>query len=238
VKPDVIVCWPRNCDYPLWRAFIRTERERFGRVFVAFTEHDGRDYSGWIADHFGEATCFWAGSGTRDWRDHAVNAVLDQSTAEWVWFTEQDFLIGDRGFWDGVEWASGRADAMGWRADNRWHPSCLFARREAIERTSRYFGPDPVDHFYRFDAELGPILDLVDIAGVGGTFEHLQGLSQNHYLLETTGSLNTPGIFRPRRFARYLQACLASGVPLHPVWEATIRGADLSTAPHPIAGAS
>ena len=106
---DVIVCWPRFADYPRWRQFIRDERRRFGRVFVVFTEHDGPDRSGWVRANFPEATCIDSPArGDRDWRDVAVNAALDLSEADRVWFTEQDFEITDPAvFWPAVEGVAG-----------------------------------------------------------------------------------------------------------------------------------
>ena len=50
MKPDVIVSWPRHADYPLWRQFIRENRQRFAKVIVAFTDHDGHDYSQFVVD--------------------------------------------------------------------------------------------------------------------------------------------------------------------------------------------
>lgn len=212
MKPDVIVCWPRNCDYPLWRRFIRDERQRFGRVLVVFTEHDGADYRPFVRANFPEAECFDSPPrGDQDWRDVAVNAALDRSDAEWVWFTEQDFLISNlRRIWGRFQARAEHDAAIGWWDGVRWHPSCLFVRRTAIERTSRYFGPVPIDHFTRFSEELSPVADL----GSEG-WEHLQGLSQNHWLTDIG---EQAGIFHEERFRAYLRDCLASGVPLALDW--------------------
>lgn len=232
MKPDVIVSWPRNCDFPLWRQFIRDNRARFGRVLVVFTEHDGADYRPFIRENFPEAECFDSPvRGERDWRDVAVNAALDRSDAEWVWFTEQDFLIhSPERFWSYVEeriaWDDiWQTHVIGWRETaERLHPSCLFVRRSAIERGRRYFGPDPVDHFWSFGRQLSNILDFEAKLERGRDFEHLQGLSQNHWLLETEG-LGAPGIFHRERFLRYLEDCLAVTVPLEPSWRRLALGA-------------
>lgn len=215
MKPDVIVCWPRNCDYPLWRRFIVAQRWRFGRVFVVFTKHDGRDLSPWVREHLPYVE-FIDGPDGPDWRDAAVNAALDRSDAEWVWFTEQDFTIGDAaGFWRGVEYFAGfpNVRAMGYREDVRWHPACLLVRRSAIDATRRYFGPDPVDHFYSFGEDLGEVFDLGVIFRIAGC-EHMAGLSQNHWLI----SQGDPNIYRSDRFFRYLWECLMSSIALEPGW--------------------
>lgn len=219
MKPDVIVSWPRNCDYPLWRQFITDNRERFGRVLVVFTEHDGADYRPFVRERFPEAECFDSPPRReRDWRDMAVNHALNRSNAEWILFTEQDFLMGPECL-DRLEAFAGVSDAVGWWDGTRWHPSCLLVTREAINRTSRYFGPEPRDHFTAFGLELGTVMDFRP-----APFEHLQGLSQNHWLLETEG-LGAPGIFHRERFIRYLEDCLAVTVPLDPSWRDLALGA-------------
>lgn len=259
---DVVVTWPRHCDYPLWRAQLGMVRERFARVLVAFTNHhQRRDYSGFVGGqlealgcdrldasednrrsmHFHHAndreivcrnpTCQSGDSDLSiesDWRDRAVNACLERSEAEWVWFTEQDLLLcePDR-FLDAlVRLVDGSAaDAFGWReaGSDRWHPSCLLVRREAIERTSRYFGPVPVDHFWRFGRELGDVCDLGAVFRFGSILAddvdviHLAGLSHNHALVDAGG----PVTYKPDEFACYLECCLAVAGPLERAWANT-----------------
>lgn len=227
IRPDVIVCWPRSHDYPLWRRFIRDERDRFGRVLVAWTAHPGADVSAWVGARLDDLDVRSVAAPIRDgdWRDLAVNEALSHSEAEWVWFTEQDFLITDaEAFWDSV--AAAKTQAIGFvEADSgRWHPACLFVRRAAIEQTSRYFGTDPVDHFYRFGRELERITRLHPVTG----YEHLQGTTQNHALLSRG---ETAGLWRMDRFRRYLRDCLEADVPLHPGWAAEARRVIEGSAP-------
>jgi hypothetical protein len=207
---DLIVSWPRNCDYPLWRKFLRDNRHRFARVLVVFTDHAGEDISGWVRSVL-DATCLDSPPVREDWRDTAVNHALDHSDAEWVWFTEQDFLITDPDrFWTQTVWAE---KPLGWQEhDDRWHPSCLFVPRSVIDKTSRYFGTVPVDHFYAFGQEVNAISPIQILQG---GFEHLQGTSQNHWLID---SGIDQGVFKRDRFRRYLADCLAADVPLHPGW--------------------
>ena len=205
---DLIVCWPRDCDYPLFRAFLAAERRRFESVIVVFTDHHGGDISACVRE-VTDAT-FLDSSGHGDWRDNAVNMALDASGAERVWFTEQDFLITDPArFWCQEQ----GQPVLGWQEhDERWHPSSLFVDRDLIDRTSRYFGPDPLDHFHRFGQELAA---LSPIARLEGGFEHLQGTSQNHSLIDRG---RDDGVFKRERFREYLAASLAAPVPLYPEW--------------------
>ena len=217
MKPDVIVSWPIHADYPLWRKFIRDERERFDRVFVVFTQHDGRDLSPWVRANLPDVE-FPPTFVDIDWRNGAVNAALQHSSAEWVWFTEQDFFIRQpEPFWELVDFGEKWLGAIGFRepVSLRLHPACLFVRRDVIDRTRRYFGPDPVDHFYAFGEEVISIAQPRILYLKQVLFEHLQGTSQNHWLIDNGEDV---GVFRRGRFRMYLWDCLAAGVPLEPGW--------------------
>lgn len=217
MTPDVIVCWPRTCDYPLWREFITRERERFAKVIVVFTDHDGPvDYRDFVRWALPDVTCVDSPERHhRDWRDVAVNHALTLSDAEYVWFTEQDFLITDPTlFWERMDLVR---RVLGFRDETRWHPASLLVQRRLIDRTLRYFGPDPVDHFYTFSRELDE-LTLVDQLPTS-CFEHLQGLSQNHHLIDNDIDA---GVFKRERFRQYLRDCLAVH-PLQPQWAANAR---------------
>lgn len=206
---DVIVSWPRCCDYPAWRQFTRDERHRFGEVFVVFTELAGTDVSGFVRRNFPEATFIDSPPlEGRDWRDVAVNAALDRSTASHVWFTEQDFEVTD----PGVFWPQLIGSVTGVIVDDRLlHPACLLVSRDLIEKTSRYFGPEPVDHFWRF------AVDLVGYAlprYIEGGFRHLQGVSESQ-MLAWQGQ---PPRFRPEQFSEWVDRNVAVDVPLDPAW--------------------
>lgn len=207
---DVIVSWPRFADFPLWRQFIADERHRFGRVFVVFTEHDGPDLSGWVRANFPEATFLDSPDrGEQDWRTVAVNAALDVSTAERVWFTEQDFIVTDPAtFWPGTDVGVVGIPEPGSRT---LHPACIFAPRELVEMTRRDFSPDYIDHFARFVDELAL---LAPIHVIPGGWRHMQAISEGQYLI----SVGQRPKFQPHLFREWLAACLATRVPLHPAW--------------------
>ena len=207
MKPDIVVCWPRNCDYPLWRAFLDRERERFGEVIVVFTELGEADYRPFLRSVL-PAECHDSPPVGRDWRDTAVNYALDRSRAERVWFTEQDFTITDPAlFWPQTDGPVVGIDA----GDGRpFHPACLFVDRAVIERTSRYFGTPPVDHFYTFGRELPEPHRYIE-----GGWTHRQGTSQNHTLIERGID---EGVYRRAEFRDYLRASLEADVPMEPRW--------------------
>lgn len=209
---DVIVAWPRGCDYPLWRQFIRDERSRFDRVLAVLTSHDGDDYSEWLRTNCPEVEFVDSRGDGWDWRDAAVNTALTLSTAERVWFTEQDFFITSLAFWD----VRGRVIGFDARDSRPLHPACIFADRELIDRTSRYFGSHPVDHFYQFGKELSALAEPILLTD---GFVHLQGTTHNHWLLDRSEA----GIFRISQFHDYLVRSLNADVPLEKHWAARAR---------------
>lgn len=219
MSTDLIITWPQNCDYPLWRSWLRENYKRFQRVIVSFSPNDGPDYRAFLRETlepYGVVCIDTEPTEEREWRDAAVNAALDLSTAEWVWFTEQDFEIVDPRFWTTVEALSLGARAVGIREDRRWHPCCLFVRRSIIEETPRYFGPDPVDHFYSFGLALGGgVVDLEKYTP--GTWEHPAGTSRNMELIHLRRYRE---VRYPDLMATFLKRSLVSGCTPHPGWAA------------------
>ncbi len=153
-----------------------------------------------------------------DWRDAAVNAALGASDAEWVWFTEQDFEVLDPFFWNIVESHERCRDAVGTRqGQERWHPCCLFVRRDVVDRTSRNFSVTAHgDHFAYFGKELeelGADVESLD-HWPGPWYTHMAGLSHNHSLVDR----DEPVTYRPDEFATYLYRCLARHDDLDAAW--------------------
>lgn len=191
IVQDIIVAWPRNCDYPLWRQFIRDNRVRFNEVIVAFTETNyGQDYRQFIRQAMFEDHVQFLDprplSSGEDWRNVAVNgALLHSYNAPWIWFTEQDFMV-DPGeeYWKIIEAADELGyKAMAWYEGPRMHPASIHIRRDLLNRTSKNYGiiPDKGDHFARLQIELealqSPVYKIEKHA------KHLNGLSHNMTLI-------------------------------------------------------
>ncbi len=210
---DAILCWPQYADYPLWRAWLREHRDLLEQVIIVLTPHAGPDRRDWVRANL-DATYIDCPPITGDWRDVAVNAALDVSTSEWVWFTEQDLVIDDLAkFWPDL-----LADAYGFPepGSKRWHPASLFVRRSLIDRTSRYFGPEPIDHFTAFGRELDALTKVRRLRG----FHHLQGTSQNQYQAEANAET---GFHQRETWRAWLRASLDAGVPMEAGWVAMAR---------------
>lgn len=217
---DIIVTWPKNCDYPLWRQFLRDNRARFNEIIVAFMNpNSGYDYSDFVRQtmhqdyvHFLEAPV--PRHGIDDWRDLAVNASLLHSyNAPWVWFTEQDFYPKE-GFWDEVKKHEDEGcDVIAVYQAERMHPCCIFIKREALNKTSKNFGivPGVSDHFSIFQKEL-------ENAGVKvgkiaeNTYHHYNGLSHNWRLASEGGEPN----YQVDDFIDWVQQSTKVTVEKHP----------------------
>lgn len=218
ITPDLLVSWPRNCDYPLWRKFIRENRARFNEVIIVFTEtSSGDNFWDFVRQSMipDGVTCLYSpnpGSG-QDWRDVAMHHALAHVRSEWIWFTEQDFYpLG--GFWEDVEWGrdSGNEVIAAFEGD-RMHPCSIFIKRELLNRTTKNFGivPGKSDHFGALQRDLEVLKK--DVWTINPTtYKHYNGLSQNFYL----GYLGQTPNYKLDEFQDYLRQCLDSGIELDP----------------------
>ena len=214
MKPDIIVCWPTNCDYPLWRKFIRSARADFNGVFIVMTKaNQDFDYTSFVKVEMGKLGCIVTESPRigpgMDWRNVAVNHALRLSRSGWVWFTEQDFYPRVE-MWDEVRWAlSQKTGVCAVYEGDRMHPCCIFASKIVINSTGKNFGvvEGELDHFGLFQKDLGKHA-VCHIPP--DTYEHLAGVSHNFRLISSGEEPN----YKPERFRQYINACLDCGEPL------------------------
>jgi hypothetical protein len=214
---DVIVSWPRSCDYPKWRQFIRDNRTRFNEILIAFTEtNQGIDYREFIKNamfhdyiQFGDAPI---PKGNEDWRNLAINAMLLHSyNAPWVWFTEQDFYPLP-GFWEEVQRLENeKYKVIATYQGNRMHPCCIFITQEVLSMTKKDFSviPDKADHFSKIQQDIERANIPIGIINPT-TYYHLNGLSQNMSLLTRDEQPN----YEYDKFVEWLHDCLMVTVPI------------------------
>lgn len=223
-RPDIVISWPNNCDYPLWRQFIHDNRYRFNNVIIVFTETNTQpDYKDFVRKAMLRDWCLFVqspapnsnGDGRLDWRDVAVNAgLLHSYNAEWIWFTEQDFFTKND-FWEHVKKGFDQYGAMGVYDGERLHPCCLFIKREVLNNTCKNFAANPpeFDHFGAIQRDLtGVPVYVIPQA----SYHHMAGLSHNWRQVAEGGTPN----YKPEEFNNYLKSCLQVTVPLDPQWQA------------------
>jgi hypothetical protein len=214
MKPDVIVAWPDNCDYPLWRKFIRENRDRFNDVIIVITRtYAGFNYSDFIIEQLRDICIIEYSpvlSEGQDWRNVAVNFGLSLSKSNYVWFTEQDFYPNSL-FWISFYFANSNQIIAGVFQNERLHPCCILCPREVVELTRKNFGvvPNVSDHFALFQQDIrGYTIEQISQYD----YEHLNGLSSNFYLMSEGGLPN----YQPERFKQYVIDSLKSKEVLHP----------------------
>jgi hypothetical protein len=211
---DIIVCWPKSCDYPLWRWFIHEHRTYFRDVFVVFTEtYQGHDYREFVRQSMNEKfeddiTFIDAPipKNDEDWRNIAVNAALEKSTGNWVWFTEQDLFVTHKAFWPMMAKYMYNYDVVAYKEGSRVHPANLWVKKEWINKSRKDFGvtKDIADHFYKFYNSLrlqGAKIKYVPYPN--GNFFHMNGLSQSMHQIERKEAVN----WSPEDFLGYLEMC-------------------------------
>lgn len=215
--PDLIISWPRNCDYPLWRKFLAENRWLFDNIVIVFTEtNQGDDYRGFLQMVLSQIPIITVINSPdpkpgEDWRDVAVNFALKNidSPADWVFFTEQDFFITTDRFWDEVLTAEkeGFEVIATLEGANRMHPSCIFIKRDVLSKTKQFFGvvPGVCDHFGQLQIDLETL--NVPIHIIRRNFKHMAGLSQNMRLAYDNQIPN----HQLDEFCKYLDNCLQSG---------------------------
>lgn len=202
---DIITIHPRSMDYPIWRAQMAKYRGYYNKLIVAF-EGAGEDYSPFVRQNLdAEFVDTFIGEG--EWRDVAVNRALDKSTADWVWFLEQDFFWKDKEFVETLLEATKYYDAIGFWEANRLHPGCFLIDRKLVNSTLKDFSPDPdrLDHFGKFsEAVVGleaKIGELDQLGFIGGKdWYHMQGLTHNYNLCRS-GELSN--VFKKDEFSTY-----------------------------------
>lgn len=215
IKPDVIVSWPRNCDYPLWRQFIHDNRDRFSKVIVAFTGApvDG-DYDCFVREstETDGVTCITVPHEIPgDWRNNAVHRALTYSLSEWVWFTEQDLNVNDEFFNDVERAVNAGADVFAVYQGSRMHPCSILIKRSVLYQLRLDFGiiPDVADHFVKIQQQL-EAGEYTIFRANPKTYKHLNGLSHNWYLLTHGGQPN----YQVGEFGAWLGECLKCTVPI------------------------
>lgn len=227
---DLIITWPNNCDYPLWREWLRANRSMFGEVYIIFHDtHSTPNFAPFVRD------VMWLDGVTivtyedvpsgKDWRDWGIHYALNDSKADRVLFIEQDFFTTD-GFWDKVEEYKGYP-VIGILDGTRIHPCFLLMTRKAIDATCKNFGivPDKSDHFGLIQRDIeaglcGPYTFIPDYPKTEDKlYHHMNGLSHNLRLMQEGQKVT----YKPDEFRDYLRKTLTVSVPLSPVYVESVK---------------
>ena len=103
MKPDLLVVWPIDTDFPLFRYNLtRYAMRYFNRVIVGISNNNtGTDYTEFFKNNIpGEVISIPPTPPGQDWRSFATNILLKHSDADYVLFTEPDFFPKDERFYE------------------------------------------------------------------------------------------------------------------------------------------
>lgn len=181
IKPALLLVWPRHLDYPVCRWNLERFKDYFSSVWIAFSEHHReKDLSNFIKDKLPFCNFVDVVRTGSDWREDAVNQLLDKVQEEYVIFFEQDFLIGSNKFFDTV--LSEPRDFVYYKEGERVHPAFALIKTELVKKTDRQFAAKfPDDHFDHFFRQIPNGVNIEDLGLVKREdFYHMNGLSQNY----------------------------------------------------------
>lgn len=239
MKPDLLICWIKHADYPIFRATLRKHRDFFGKIIIYWSEHFRDDYF----DKFIQRDLEDLGNieflpnieyqyGIEDWRNIATNHMLKYTTSEWVCSVEQDWFSRD---WDQLLEIVAKKmethDLIGWDAECEdgiyIHPAFWFIKRSVLEQTRKDFSArDRLDHFGWITRDVqkigGKIFGLEWDGGLNCSPNakahsfHLGGVNQNYI-----NGLQEGFVFhRPEVFMIYNYWCRKTNVTQDPKFTA------------------
>lgn len=180
---DLITQWCVFCDFPLFREHLTKYRNKYKKIIVYPSRHHGIiDLEKFLKEAFPETwvTPIAIDYGKEDWRQAETMPCLEYSNAEWIRFAEADFFVKDWDkFYADIEKAMQTSDMIGWWNPTHFpyiHPSCLFIKREILEKTHKDFSAHPEinggDHFSMLTK---------DVLDIGGKITILQDLGYEDF---------------------------------------------------------
>lgn len=188
---SVICCWPTGFDFPLFRQSMPELLNYVDEVLIGFTKHGNYDLSGWIKAHL-EGVRFFddkCEDHSQDWRSRTTNLMLNQAKGDWILSLEQDFIIKSYPhFFHTVNKAMEKYDVIMFPEGLRFHPACLFVKKDLLLKTHRDFSVMGIgrDHFAQVSKELKGLTDKIitlqelDLLPDRDWY-HYQGMTDNYF---------------------------------------------------------
>lgn len=182
IKPACLIVWPINVDYPICRYNLLRFKDYFSSIWIALSNHHQEiNLGNFVRANLPFCNFVEVVRTREDWRDDAVNNLLDKTENEkYIFFLEQDFLIKDGTFFEKV--FKDDHDFIYFMEGSRIHPAFACIKRELIDKTSKNFSVfPPGDHFYKFFHELPQGINIEELGAIHKEdFYHLAGVTQNY----------------------------------------------------------
>lgn len=210
MKPDVLVVWAKNNDFPLWRKQMTENMHRFNSLNVVFMEpNQGYDYSDFVRDEMQKIGARVMNSEPvgpgQDWRDVAIKTYLSLYPVDnWIWFTEQDFFFEPK-FFEQVNFASKLAYVAAVYQDERMHPCSIFMHPKILKKLDLDFGivPGKLDHFGKIQQQIEE--KKITVVKLDESFYHFNGFSHNWKLIAD----GQRAVYHEDEFIAHLKLCFA-----------------------------
>lgn len=211
LKADILVTWPRNTDYPLFRLWLEKNQDKYNKVIISWTGVEENEIHKSIGYLLPPSKAVFVDAERSDeyaddWRNAATNSGLDASESEWVWFLEPDFFM-DTDMPYVLSDAMKTNNCIGFYEANRLHPACLLIKRDIVEKTKRNFSANhdrQLDHFCMFTEEVENVCTPTTLQSLDVSYYHMQGITHNYSLLRQGEKIG----YKPDEFYLYNQKCL------------------------------
>ena len=195
---DIIATQPSHVDFPYFRWWLHHNRQLFNKIILPIQRSAANiDLSSELKRVMSNDNILFIDQipPRPDWRDACIHAALEQSSAEYVLFMEQDFLIKTAKFQEFLSTEKPSKDVIGFMEGSptsRLHPAFLLVKQDLLKQTSMNFSACPVppeaDHFGYVSMDLKRLYpDWTTLENLGLStpidWEHLAGLTHNYTLL-------------------------------------------------------
>lgn len=192
MKISALISWPDSFDFPVFRKYIPDLLNNVDEVVICFNKHGNHSLRQWLRDNingvkFLDVEDFKGNKG--DWRSQSTNYMIDESSSDWVLSLEQDFFIKSYPhFFHTIKGAMETHDLIVFEEGNRFHPACLFIKRDVLNKTKKDFSVmgQGRDHFSEVSKELkGMKIKITTLKNLGleegVDWNHMRGLTDNYF---------------------------------------------------------
>jgi hypothetical protein len=217
---NALIPWPESTDYPLFRQTL-PQLSEWAKPTICITPQGGTPLMGDILVELTQGGCQVLRSHALssetypgDWRNATTNYMIDQTSADWVLFLEQDFFIKDYPhFFHIVKNSMENHDVIMFEEGNRYHPAFLLVKRVVINHVKRDFsaGEQGYDHFAHFSQEIRNLVSPERIVSLQELdllpqrdWWHMRGLTDNYFAPKP--------YFNLPEFVAYNEVCLNTSV--------------------------
>ena len=190
MKISVIVSWPDGFDFPLFRDSLSELKKHVHEIIICFNKHGNHSLRDWLKEEIDDVIFLDVESDDSlkgDWRSKSTNHMLNHATGDWILSLEQDFFIESYPHFFHTVKRNSHNDVIMFEDGNRFHPACMFIKKETLLKTRRDFSVmgQGRDHFSAVSKELKGIGTYITFQSLGlfngEDWEHLQGLTDNYF---------------------------------------------------------